>query len=301
MMEPSPFDDTRPIAVRTSFEAPTPDLSRPQRRRSVRVLAMFAALVAATWLIAVLTGRTNVLLLGIDRTPEGSVVGRSDAMVLTTFVPLRGYVGMLSIPRDLWLPLPGVGENRINTAHFFAEAAQEGSGPDAAVNAVSTNFGLTLEYYFRLQFNAFRDLVDALGGVPLTLDEPAGGLPAGEFLLDGDAALAFVRHRSGSDDFFRMEHGQLFVRALVRRAFSPASWPRLPGAAAALLAGVDSNVPPWRWPALAWSLLLAGPEGIEGRVIDRSMVQGFTTADGAQVLAPDWSRINPVLLEMFGE
>jgi hypothetical protein len=55
------------------------------------------------------------------------------------------------------------------------------------------------------------------------------------------------------------------------------------------------------WPRLGVNLLRAGPEGIDARILDREMVRGFTTASGAQVLAPDWSRINPVLLEMFGE
>jgi len=302
MAEISPFDDTRPIPVRRFVEEALPPPAPVHRRRSpLRLAALLAVLLVVGWMAALLSGRTNVLLLGIDRTPAGSAVGRSDSMILTTFVPAQGYVGMLSIPRDLWLPIPGVGENRVNTAHFFGEAAQEGGGPAAAVDAVSVNFGISLEYYIRVQFDAFRSLVDALGGVPLVLEEPAGGLSAGEHLLNGEEALAFIRSRAGSDDFFRMAHGQLFLRALVRRAISPVSWPRIPVAAAVLFQGVDTNLPLWRWPALAWSVLITGPNGIDGRVIDRTMVQGFTTGDGAQVLAPDWSQINPVLLDMFGE
>ena len=72
--------------------------------------------------------RTNILLLGLDRAEAGSDAARTDTIILTTFVPHRLYLGMLSIPRDLWVTIPGVGENRINTAHFYAEAARPGRG-----------------------------------------------------------------------------------------------------------------------------------------------------------------------------
>ena len=83
--------------------------------------------------------RSNVLPLGADRTEGSEAYGRTDTMILSTIVPLKPYVGMLSIPRDLWVPIPGHGENRINTAHFFAELKEEkpGSGPQAALAVVA--------------------------------------------------------------------------------------------------------------------------------------------------------------------
>ncbi|MGW8252006.1 MAG: LCP family protein, partial [Anaerolineales bacterium] len=72
--------------------------------------------------------RTRLLVLGIDYAPPGSIVGRSDTIILMSINPLQPRVAMLSIPRDLWLPIPGIGENRINTAHFFAEAEVPGTG-----------------------------------------------------------------------------------------------------------------------------------------------------------------------------
>ncbi|MBN2556433.1 MAG: LCP family protein [Anaerolineales bacterium] len=307
MNEKSWLEDTQPIhrpdeTLPTQPHDATP--APPERRRrgcGARILVVLATLVGLTFLSASLVGRLNVLILGIDRTPEGTVVGRSDSMILTTIIPVRGYSGMLSIPRDLWVSIPGVGDNRINTAHFFAEAAQAGSGPAAAADAVSRIFGVDVNYYVRFQFRSFQEIVDALGGIPLKLDQPAGGLPAGDYVLDGEAALAFVRYRAGSDDFFRMEHGQDFIRAFLSRALSPASWPRIPLVVSAVIRGVDTNLPIWTWPAIAWTLLVSGPEGIDTRVISRDMVQGFTTPDGAQVLAPNWMQINPILLEMFGQ
>jgi len=79
------------------------------------------------------------------------------------------------------------------------------------------------------------------------------------------------------------------------------TWPRVPLAAAALLRSFDTDLPPWEWPRLVFALLRSGPDGIDGRTITREMVSPFQTNQGAQVLAPNWDRINPVLMEMFGQ
>jgi LCP family protein required for cell wall assembly len=110
-------------------------------------------------------GRTNFLALGVDSREAGSDLGRTDTMVLATIAPLEPYVGLLSIPRDLWVEIPGVGENRINTAHFFAEAEEPGSGPQAAMETVTHNFGVPVDYYVRIGFDGLPAVVDALGGV----------------------------------------------------------------------------------------------------------------------------------------
>jgi LCP family protein required for cell wall assembly len=256
-------------------------------------------LVAAVYLLAPL--RTNVLLLGIDRSPEGTALGRSDTMILATFVPLEPYVGMLSIPRDLWVNIPGRGENRINAAHFFAENDRAGSGPQAAMETVRSNFGVDVDSYLRIRFDGFRRFVDALGGVEVNLSEAMAGYEAGRHMLTGEQALAFVRDRQGTDDFFRMARGQLFLEATFAQMLRPTTWPRLPAAALALLLAVDSDLPPWEWPRLGLALLRAGPQGLDARTITREMVHPFTTSGGAAVLAPDWTRINPVLMEMFGQ
>jgi len=220
-------------------------------------------------------------------------------MILTTFEPAGPYVGMLSIPRDLWVDLPG-GPNRINAAYALGEAAHPGSGPQAAVAAVRDNFGLDVDGYLVMEFDGFVRFVDALGGVEIALPEAMGDFAPGRHRLAEAEALAFVRDRRG-DDFFRMQHGQVLARGLLSTALRPKTWPRLPLAAAALIGSIRTDVSVFEWPRIAATLLRVGSDGIDGRVIGREMVQGFTSAGGAQVLAPDWSRINPVLLEMFGQ
>lgn len=81
--------------------------------------------------------RLNILLLGLDQRPGETSAARTDTMIVATIDPNRRYVGMLSIPRDLWVTLPDGSPNRINTAHFYAEAASPGTGPAAAAETVS--------------------------------------------------------------------------------------------------------------------------------------------------------------------
>jgi len=245
--------------------------------------------------------RTNVLLLGIDYTDPSNSVARTDTMILTTFIPLDPYVGMLSIPRDLWVTIPGVGENRINTAHFFAEANQTGSGPAAAMQTIKANFGVDVKYYIRVRFEGFREVVDAMGGVDIVLDQPIGGYPAGAHHLTGNKALAFVRDRANSDDFFRMQQGQILLKAAFKQMINPLNWPHIPKVLASLSETVETNIPVWQQVRLALTLLRTGPDGIDNRTITREMVVPFTTDQGAAVLAPNWGLINPVLMEMFGQ
>ena len=246
-------------------------------------------------------GRTNILLLGIDKTPTGSDAGRSDTNILTTIIPSQPYIGMLSIPRDLWVEIPGIGQNRINTAHFFAEAAVPGSGPKAALQAVKDNFGIDVGYYFRVKFNGFEDVIDAMGGVDLVLAEPTAGYPAGTHHLNGNKALAFARNRTGTDDFFRMAQGQLVIKSVFSQLLSPLKWFRLPAVLVAAARSIDTNVPFWLWPRLGFTLLRVGPSRIDSRSISREMITPTITNQGADVLLPNWERINPVLLEMFGQ
>ncbi len=244
--------------------------------------------------------RTNILLLGTDDSPERGSVGRTDTIILTTVVPLKPYVGMLSIPRDLWVNVPGVGEQRINTAYFFAESNESGSGPRAALQTIRENFGVPVRYYAVIHMSGLTAVVDALNGVDISLDSPLGGYPAGTHHLSGAEALNFVRERSSSDDFSRMVRAQALISALFRKGLNPSNWSLLPGFISSLTQVVDTNVPLWQLPRLLFALLRAFLFGIESETITRDMVTPFQTSQGAQVLAPNWEAINPLLSRMFG-
>lgn len=294
-----PLAETQPTRT-VSWSPPPP----PNRRRwgCCAIILLIPILISVCFVSGILLagGRTNILVLGLDSREPGSDLGRSDTMILTTFVPREPYLGMLSIPRDLWVTIPVYGENRINTAHFFSEADSPGSGPEVAMQTVRQNFGVDVQHYVRIRFDGFLDLVDLLGGVDVELLTTMSGYPAGIHHLNGEQALAFVRDRAGSDDFYRMRRSQIFLRALWKQVLDPSIWKQLPDIVPLVIQMVDTDVPISKWPYLAITMLRVGPDGIDASVITREMTNPFTTSGGAQVLGPNWTIINPVLLEMFG-
>lgn len=299
-----PVRDTRPVRISRRQQADIPPGWAPvrHRRRRLACLPFLLLFLMACFCIGgylFFPMRTNILLLGIDYAPHRSFLGRSDTNILVRVNSLEPYVGMLSIPRDLWVSIPGYGENRINTAHFFAEGAVSSSGPAKTIETIETNFGVRAEYYVRIRFDGVRDVVDAMGGVDIELPKPMAGYPAGEHHLSGRKALAFARNRTGSDDFFRMEQGQLLMKAMVKQLASPASYPRLPLAFNAFIKSVETNLPLWDIPRLGFVLLRVGPDGIDNRTITREMVTPYTTSQGANVLLPNWQAILPVVQDMF--
>lgn len=287
---------TQPTRRRDRFQPVR--TTQPERRRSARFWPLALTVLVLIYFFAPL--RTNVLLLGTDDSPERGSVGRTDTIILTTVVPLKPYIGTLSIPRDLWVSIPGVGEQRINTAYFFAESSEPGSGPYAAMQTIRDNFGVPVRYYAVIHMLGLTSVMDALDGVDIKLETPMGGLPAGEHHLDGSQALAFVRDRSSSDDFDRMRRAQILLSAAFGKVLIPSYWLSLPQFVAGLTQAIDTNLPLWQWPRLLFALLRAFIFGIDSQTITRDMVNPFQTSQGAQVLAPNWDAIRPLLKEMFG-
>ncbi len=160
---------------------------------------------------------------------------RSDTVMVARIDPGAGTMSLLSIPRDLWLPI-GVGgefgEGRINAAY--------GEGPQVLVDTIATNLGIEINHYVEVDFRGFKGLVDALGGIPLYFDLPMydeyTGLDipeAGCVVMSGDQALAFARARhvqvqnpdgewvsDFTADLGRITRQQLFMRKALDKASS---------------------------------------------------------------------------------
>lgn len=282
-----------------------PSKKQPKKRSSSGLITCGTLLFLSLCCLSVLAFyvlvpvKTTVLFLGIDYAPHKSFVGRSDTIVLMHFNTLRPYVGILSIPRDLWVTIPGVGENRINTAHFFAESQQSGSGPIATGQTIKANFGIEPDYYIRIRFDGVRDIVNAMGGVTVKLDKPLAGYQPGVYTFSGEKALGFARRRQGADDFFRMEQGQILIKSILVDLLRPAKWLKIPSVLITTSRVVETNLPIWQLPRLGFLILRVGIDNIDSRIIDRTMTTPYTTDQGASVLLPQWDKINPLIDEIF--
>jgi LCP family protein required for cell wall assembly len=297
--------DTQPIRWDTIYPAENPRLVE-HRSSSKYISCMLVLLILVSAILfcpiigfVIMPMRINVLFLGIDFAPNKSFSGRSDTIMLSTFLPLEPYVGIVSIPRDLWIEIPGIGTNRINTAHYFAEISEPGSGPQATINTIENNFDVNVQYYLRVRFDGVKEIVDALGGVNIYLPEPMAGYPAGFHHLSGNKALAFARNRSSSDDFGRMAQGQLLIKSIVKQILLPKHLPQLPGVVLSISRSIETNVPLWQFHRMILTILRVGIDNIDSRVINREMITPYTTQEGAMVLLPNWDLINPIIQEMF--
>ena len=152
-----------------------------------------------------LTGNvTNILLIGQDAR-EGESRGRSDSIILCSINRTSGKICMVSFLRDLYVQIPGYQDNRINAAYAFG-------GANLLDQTIEQNFGLTIDANIEIDFNGFEAVIDALGGVDITLTDAEyeyfhqnGQTYAvrGENHLNGEQALFYARIRHLDSDFGR--------------------------------------------------------------------------------------------------
>ena len=120
------------------------------------------------------TDRVTILIMGIDHRDwsQGEDIPRTDTMILLTIDPATKKAGLLSIPRDLWVEIPGFGEHKINTAYRWGELYEfPGGGSDLAMRTVRNVIGVPVQYYVLVDFNAFVGMIDALGGLDMHIRE----------------------------------------------------------------------------------------------------------------------------------
>ncbi len=174
-------------------------------------------------------GRVTLLLLGLDRRPNDAEGTRSDTMILVSVDQDNKTANILSIPRDLWLKIPGHGSNRINTAYFFGEQEKPGQGgPLLAKQAIFDNFGVRVDYFAEIDFNGFRSIIDSIGGINIDVKKPLIDneyptedygikriyIPAGFQHLDGQTALQYARSRHADSDLGRNQRQQEVLLAV---------------------------------------------------------------------------------------
>ena len=261
------------------------------------------------------TERVNILLLGTDKRASETGPTRTDTMILVTIDPQTRTAGMLSIPRDLWVAIPGYSENRINVAHFLGERDKyPGGGPALAKKTVQYTLGIPVHYYVRVNFQGFERIIDAIGGITIDVEEPIHDtkypdenygvmtidIPAGIQKMDGKTSLQYARTRHGSSDFSRARRQQQVLKAVrdkVLRLNIPLT--RIPE----ILKLVGDSVQTDLSLTEMYALAKVGREltgDLRSMVIDENMTTPQTTPDGANVLIPNSAKIREAVNALFG-
>jgi len=268
--------------------------------------------------------RVNILLMGIDKRRGEAGPWRTDTMILFSIDPRNHTVGMVSIPRDLYVTIPdfGIGpiKSRINTAFFYGNLRHyPGGGPALAKETVRRNFGIPVQYYVLIDFEGFKKLIDLIGGVDISVPKkildtryPDGSygymtvqFQPGMQHMDGEKALEYARIRHGSTDFSRAKRQQQVILAVrnrildkglltgmtpvklleILRTFGDTVTTDVPVEDAMFLGQIARDIP---------------PEAIQHVVINENMTEDFVTEQGAQVLLPKWGLIRAGLKPIFG-
>ena len=248
------------------------------------------------------TGVRLYMILGTDYRPEAGF--RTDTMILVAIDGDTGKASMISFPRDLWVTIPGYGEQRLNTA-------MQTGGFQLLANTLQTNFGVYPTQYAMIDMAGFMEVIDVLGGIDVTTDQYTGDLcetylnPSkwcevypGTVTMDRDWALWYVRARYNSSDFDRMRRNQEVTKAIFDKAISPSGLLKMPQLLDIFESQVESNINPDQiMPMSRFARNINSNEDIRRFTVGPNEVTGWTTPMGASVLLPNVPAIQALLQE----
>ncbi|HEY8394853.1 MAG TPA: LCP family protein [Thermaerobacter sp.] len=190
----------------------------------------------------------NILVLGVDAgagADDPPAPQRSDTIMVVSVDPVTGRIGLLSVPRDTRVQIPGRPRpEKIAHAHAYGQAeGGAGAGARLVAQTVENLLGIRIHHFVEVDFEAFQAAVDAVGGVEVCVEKPMKytarsqnlriDLEPGCQLLDGERALQYVRYRRDGD-INRIRRQQKFVRAFAERVLSARSVLKLPQVASAV-------------------------------------------------------------------
>ncbi len=260
--------------------------------------------------------RVTILLLGADTRP--SEIGYrtpTDSIMLLSVDREAQTAGILSIPRDLYVDIPGYGLDRLNTAYVRG-------GGELAMQTIENNLGVHVDYFVLVQFLAFTTLVDEIGGisiyVPYDIYDPefpaecdSRGdcgfdplyIPAGQQQMDGLTALRYARVRHIDTDYERSRRQQQVLFAIRDRVVSLDALPRLvqraPALYGALSDSLRTDMTLEQMIELAQLVNDIPRENIRSDVIDADYLTNYLTPQGSQVLVPDTEQIEELIEQVF--
>jgi LCP family protein required for cell wall assembly len=260
--------------------------------------------------------RFNLLAMGLDYRDweAGEGAPRTDTMILLSVDPVSKTAGMLSIPRDLWVSLPGFQDpERINTAYRFGETYElPGGGPELAMATVENLLGLKIDYYALIDFASFEKFIDEIGGVKIDIPkkikvDPINGettvLRKGEQVLPGSLALAYARARyTEGGDFDRARRTQQVIMGIRNRIINANALPgliaRAPAMFEQLSSGITTNLGLNEAIQLAVLAQQIPEENIKQGVIGTEQVT-FAEAEGDKVNKPRPEQVRILRDEIF--
>ena len=265
--------------------------------------------------------RYSIIVAGLDRRKDQSNEPvRTDSLMLVSINPKTDSIGVLSIPRDLWVEIPGQEDrDRINRAYFLGEVRGTGGGPRLLQQTISWNLGMRVHNYVLVDFKVLIDLVDLLGGIEVTIDYAINDerypddnygydpfyLAPGTHILDGADTLRFARTRHGNNDVLRAGRQQQVLNGIRDRALS-INFLRLIAQVPALLGSFSENLQTGLSIEQIVQLALFAKDvqsdNIAMKVMNFDYLQEYTTDEyQQQVLIPIVERLPVLLSDTFGE
>ncbi len=266
----------------------------------------------------------HILLLGIDQRSAAEEEGpfRTDTMILLSVNPAQKSVGVLSLPRDLWVEIPDQGAGRINTANFLGDsfAYPGGGGPALAMETVAQNFGIRVDKYLLVNFNVFTAIVDTLApnGVLVRVDEYIDDpdypddyygtihvrFEPGEQRMDAETLLQYARTRATEGgDFDRARRQQRALDAVRAEVLSAGGIVNFLAQAPRLWQELRDN---YRTNLEFNDIIALGRlmgeierENITYQVVDNYYATLGLSPQGDQVLYPNYSAIRELILDTF--
>ncbi len=240
----------------------------------------------------------NYLVLGTDRRAEGGS-WRTDSIMVIGLDRSGARAAVFSVPRDLYVQIPGYGWGRINQADYMGERrTPDGGGPALVSSILEDQLGVSTQHWVRIQMDGFIQFVDAMGGVDVYLDCPFSEpilnlntnawtnftLPAGLNHLDGQDAYWFARLRLRETDIGRSSRQRAIIWALREQILSTNAIMRLPQLYAAFRDTISTDLSLFDIIGLAQFGVSLKPEDVRAGGLTFKDLKDYTTAGGAQVL-----------------
>ncbi|MBN1486551.1 MAG: LCP family protein [Anaerolineae bacterium] len=300
---PSPTNTPTPTATPTETPGPIHLPAPPPVLTTTGVITSLLPQPTPMPIIWQPKGTINILLLGSDRRP-GEDIARTDVLLVASVFPDMPAVSLISIPRDYYAWIPTWGLDKINTAYLRGHKnGYPGGGPGMIKATVEYNFGIPIHYYAMVDFNGYRSIVDAVGGVDIVVEcpfhdtypdeESATGatdidLEPGVHHLDGKYALWYSRSRWNTSDFDRHRRQQKVLYAIYAQAMSQNMVARVPELWSAYQDTVETDMSLTELLYLGSVALRLDMRDAKSRFIrGDSLLRSMTAPNGGAVLAPN--------------